>query len=243
MAENEDLEYNPFLSALQKRFPKLYERVQDACFLVCVPHSRCLQNFKPSLQVFEKYVFQPSPFFKNEWESISKPPIKIKLLDGEGGALQVTFPTGERASVKIMFEETYYNKGFQPHRMMCIERFFDAPPSAESSSPPQTRKDDIFESRSTFRDHEQFLSAYTGVTKQLVDLTTLFNRSYVVVPGYLEHLTNRLQSMRDELFEVAIASPKLAHVRADPRLPNVINDALECCICEKVIVLNARSFL
>lgn len=200
--------------------------------IVCVPHSKVLGNFKPSLQLFEKYVLQPSAFYKNEWESISKPPLKCRLQ--EGNLLQVTLPTtSEKLMVKILFEESYYNSSFQAHRVICVDNLFEPKPSGKGSAPEPT-VDGVFETRSTFKENEQFLATYTQSMKPLLELTKVFNESYIVVPGYIDHLIERLESIRDELREVAASSPRLASVRSDPRLAATLNDALECCIFEKV---------
>lgn len=230
--DTEDLEYNAFFSGLKKRFPKLYEKIEESCLTVCVPHSKVLHNFKPSLQFFEKYVLQPSPFFKNEWESISKPPLKCKLQDGN--ILLVTLPSSEKVNVKILFEESYYNSQLQAHRVICVDNLFESNPSGKLQI-QDTAGTSIFDSRSTYKENEGFLVTYTSCMKPLFDRAKEFNESYMVVPGYIDHLVERLQSLRDELREIAFASPRLASVRTDPRLPTSIDDAIECCLFEKVL--------
>jgi hypothetical protein len=235
MTEQEDLEFNVFFSTLQKRFPKTYERAQESCLLICIPQSKALVNFRPTQQMFERHIFQPSPLFKNEWDSISKPSIKIHLPEGQS-LLQVTLPTGEKLSVKVLFEEKHYNSSFQPFKILCLDYFIDekAPPP-----PPSTAKKSapgIFEQRSTYRENETFLKSFTSAMGPLNDRTSLFNTGYVIVPGFLEHMAERLMNMRDEIAEIAMRSSALAAARSDSRLPDTVNEAIECCMLEKVWV-------
>ena len=286
MGDAEDLDYNPFFSTLQKKYPKLYDKAQETNSLICVPQTSSLTNFKPSQQLYEKYIFTPSPFLKGEYESIGKPVIKLRMHDN---ILHLVLPSGEKLDVKVLVEETYYNKSFQPFRVLCIDNmlFESGKGSATGSSSsigvssgaggrmgsgslgsagfgsgngigssgnlnfgfgtgsssgtkdPATSRGigGVFQTRSTFEENEEFLSQYTRTLRPLNERAKLFNEGYVVVDGYLEHLSERLMNIRDEVSQLAAQSSELTSVRGDARLPAVVNNAVECCLFYRVSVI------
>jgi hypothetical protein len=234
--DNDDLEYNECFTNLQKKFPKLYEKAQENCFMICIPHNRYSDSTKPSLSFYEKHILQPSPYFKNEYESLHKPPIKIRVLEG---VLQVTHPSLGTYTVKILHEESYYNKAYQAFRILCIDGTFEKPSTLLStqSFSGESFKDKFFDTRSTLKEFETLMASYPPAQKLLDTLAKQFNDGYVVVRGYLDALSDKLEGMRDEIALEWVKSPEIAQVRTDPRLPNVLNEAVECCLLTKVALV------
>ena len=238
----DDLEYNEFLLILQKKFPNLYEKAQERSFAICVPHSRHLdgfkmEGFKPSQQLYEKYIFEPSSYFKGEFDSLCKPAIKVRIAEGN---LRITHPTMKDFSLKILQEETYYNDSYQAFHIYCMDGTFEKTnpslASPVSSSAVESLKDKFFQSRSSLQEFEQVLITYASSAANNLDkLAHQFIESYFIVRGYLEELGEKLQGIRDEVLRDAVRSPDLAAVKSDPRLLGILSDAVECCLLNKVL--------
>ncbi len=124
----EDLDFNPFFLALQKKFPKLYGQAQDACLMVLVPRASLLGNTTITQQMVEAHIYKPSSLFKDQYDSIGKPAHKIWVRDRiisthEG------FPIAMEAHV--ISEELFYNRQYQPFRVLCIDRVLTSPLSSD----------------------------------------------------------------------------------------------------------------
>ena len=45
--DQEDLDFNPFFVALQKKFPKVYAQAQDSCYMILVPKATVCAQAQP----------------------------------------------------------------------------------------------------------------------------------------------------------------------------------------------------
>eukprot|EP00042_Codosiga_hollandica_P045012 m.451306 g.451306 ORF g.451306 m.451306 type:complete len:569 (+) comp56915_c1_seq3:117-1823(+) len=124
-ANSEDLDYNPFFLALQSKFSKIYERAKTELLLVCVPAAAALPSDDITLQMVETHVFKPSPYFKGQFESISKPPRTISIL---ANVLTTEDGFDYKATARILSEEQFFNIKYESFRVLCIDTTLNTPP-------------------------------------------------------------------------------------------------------------------
>ena len=241
MAEQEDLEFNTFFLTLKKKFAKLYKRVQEQCLLVFVPVQSALPSDLVYTQaLFERHIFQASPLFHGRFESIAtKPQLVVAIADG------VLTPHGgfkeKDDKPQVLFEELFYNASYKPYRIICIDRVLDTPKpiskSLKQQQQPQSQGDiQLYTPKTSIGDHHSFICSVVSHAGQakIGDLVSMFVDSYVVVPGYLDHLRSRVHELCNECTDVALQHAQGLSMQEELRVRQALGESTECFVFAQV---------
>lgn len=147
--------------------------------------------------------------------------------------------------VKILFEELFYNKEYKPFRVLCIERnlsfsFPSHPLDMLEGGPDPSNEDPIptikFPSSRSFQEYLFSLLFYLTlscktfleenrinqiVLSKINDQIRDFNKTYIIVKGFEDHATKRVQPIYEQAIEaLLIANPdyRIFHRNNDPQL-------------------------
>eukprot|EP00042_Codosiga_hollandica_P045009 m.451293 g.451293 ORF g.451293 m.451293 type:complete len:533 (+) comp56915_c1_seq1:117-1715(+) len=224
-ANSEDLDYNPFFLALQSKFSKIYERAKTELLLVCVPAAAALPSDDITLQMVETHVFKPSPYFKGQFESISKPPRTISIL---ANVLTTEDGFDYKATARILSEEQFFNIKYESFRVLCIDTTLNTPPKFD-----RRRLDaDPFAGRTSTAEHIHFLNEYTSADcmRRIDEDIQKFKKSYVHVAGFLDHLVTKVDTLCETVKSYVLRERMMTKLAADQRLPQVVRDAIECYV-------------
>ena len=116
--EDEDLDDNPFLSALRMRAPDLYERAANETLVICCPRRAATGALSLNRTCFETHILRASPFFAGVYECLNSD----KTVELEGSVLQTQRGFLERRKVKVLHEDLHYNSDYKPFRVLCISQ-------------------------------------------------------------------------------------------------------------------------
>lgn len=117
--EQEDLFINPFFSALRKRHPSLYAEAEQNCYLICVPQAPSIVGMDLTQQFIEMHIMRPSPYFQGMYYSFNDSDKEIEI-EGDKVLTRNGFQATNR-SIRILFEELFYNKQYNSFRVLCLE--------------------------------------------------------------------------------------------------------------------------
>eukprot|EP00039_Didymoeca_costata_P029083 m.23220 g.23220 ORF g.23220 m.23220 type:complete len:482 (+) comp7475_c0_seq1:256-1701(+) len=196
MAEEEDLEDNPFFIALSQKFVKFYNQAQDARCLVCVPSTDALQSVSNiTQQMVETHVFKPSPYFQGQFVSFAG---KERAINVNGNKIECTQGFTHRDEVEILFEELFYNGRYESFRVVCVDRILntkaqDSKKSTATVNSGQMTQDELKNFLFTHATPEQLQGLDSDITA--------FNSSYVIVPGYISDVQTKLQTICESMVQ------------------------------------------
>lgn len=193
--------------------------------MVLVPRASLLGNTTITQHMVEAHIYKPSPLFKDQYDSIGKPVHKIWVRDRiisthEG------FPVAMEAHV--ISEELFYNRQYQPFRVLCIDRVLTSPLSSDSAE-----MDDPFQRRTSYLDHVHLLKLYVGdaVITRFDELCRVFNTSYIHVKGFLHHLQVKMGALATSAVDIGLVGGKdVSRLGLDPRGTLVLRQSVDCYV-------------
>lgn len=198
--QDDELNHNPFLAALQVQFRRDFEdAVQVQGSIVCVPRSDALRSLVIDRQLIRSHLFRPSPYFKGQYVNSSDNHHVDRII--EIGDKEIVRISGfhENTAVKIFQEESGYDTKCKSYKIYVIERPLDS----DSSKPVISSKGGV--------DPDAGIAPITsaecahilqdlGNGKVLTDLQTrvaLFARNYLLLPKYVDDASRKLKSIVD----------------------------------------------
>ncbi len=78
MSGEEDLDKNPFFSLLKNQKRELYDQAAKNRWIICVPQTRSLSMQAIDVNVLKTHIMQPSPYFQDEYVTLSGKCVTIK---------------------------------------------------------------------------------------------------------------------------------------------------------------------
>ena len=126
MSYDEDLSRNPIFQKLESRFPNLISEAPAKSLIFCIPKNAIAQEIHSDLQVGDilNYVMRPhisSPESGCQvYHTLTKRKVEIKERTLY---LKQGFP--EARTVRILFEETFYNEQDKSYQVLCIDQPFE----------------------------------------------------------------------------------------------------------------------
>lgn len=174
-----NLSFNRFFTTLEQKFPKLYRKASDNCYLICVPTNEALGDEKITQALIENHILAPSPLFANVYTTISKTNGQVSVKDSTLVAGQgFKYP----GTVRILGEELFYNAKYEAFRALVIDGMFDQPPNARSRTMSPAHGD-IFKPRPTIEEQIEFLesSCAPDALQKINDLLRVFVDGYMNV--------------------------------------------------------------
>ncbi|XP_066293250.1 ankyrin repeat domain-containing protein 27-like [Branchiostoma lanceolatum] len=201
MADEDDLDFNPFFQALQTTFKQHYSIARHKCHLVCVPATDTLHGRAINQRFVETHILRTSPFFQGQYISTDKD--GNKTIAVEKGNIVTLEGFQEEAEVRILSEELAYNEDYKPYKILVIERPLDG---ITQSSTSRSRSQSILgeSQRITYQENQQYLFSFPECKKALLRLDkniTEFKNNYMIVTGYLDHAVQKLQGMCQQAVE------------------------------------------
>jgi len=221
----EDLAYNPFFKTLKQKFSSIYQQAEKNCFLICIPSAVSCSGLLITKDLIESHIFQPSPFFRGEFFSLNK-----RTVDIEDSLVITKTGYSEKKRVRILFEELFYNKQYKSFRVLCVENPLEG---GKKIVVPSDRLK--FPKTKSPSDCEAFLRSFPEniiVLSKIVDQAKEFNKTYVFVKGFEEHVVKKVESICSHGFEALLcanADFRMLYRSNSPRLVE-LNQIVECFI-------------
>ena len=178
----------------------------------------------------ETHILRPSPYFQGQFETQEKKPrnvgIRNNLIEPMEGFKHIQ-------GVKVIFEELFYNKKYQPFRVLCIERILDT--ASTTYVVVDAPENEYIIPKTSLAQHLSFISLFAGedmLETILVDLRK-FKETYVIVDGYANDAVRKIDDMCSRLISVLFSrNVKLVAFRDDPRVVNSFRDSIECFVLD-----------
>ncbi|XP_065830952.1 ankyrin repeat domain-containing protein 27-like isoform X2 [Oscarella lobularis] len=225
---NDDIEYNPFFKALQTTFEAIYIKAQADCCTICIPQTSSLPRSRNFDSKFvELHVLRPSPYFKGRYVTKRKgKDVEFEIEDGRIHAI-----SGFSGSFKsaILSEELGYNKSYEQFKILLIDRTLD--PDLQSCNHADEGSPTVWKlEQPKSAECIQLLKSHASLQKvvhNLWKMITTFNRSYVIVEGYLDQAASKLESFCLQAVQEARAALQSNHSTIDKRGETMIQVAIE----------------
>lgn len=213
-----------YFQALQKSFPRLYDRAAQNCHTVLVPVKASLALARIDSDFVRCHTLKPSPYLKDEFSTLDGKTVNIrekKVVTGKG----FRYPR----TLHILAEESCYNDNFESFRLLLVSAPLvgRVPESALAAGPASKRRvDPLAIARRSLATHSKVLSASVGpqeyprLKRRLRSFVTQFSSNYMLVRGFLSHAAKRVKDECGEM--LAEANPPDA-----PPAPAAVHVAVE----------------
>ncbi|KAH3885456.1 putative uncharacterized protein DDB_G0284213 [Dreissena polymorpha] len=210
MGDIDELDINPFFKALQTKYVNIFDEAQEKCYVICIPHSQCLQGSKITRKLVETHLLKPSPFFRGQFTTMQSLE-QVVLIEEKSDVVSTMkgFPTV--AHIKILSEELGYNKDYKPYKMLIISRPLDQNMVLADHAENETNGFNDLHLVMTLKGCTDFLHKHAEFAKSLNALDSeleTFNRSYVLLKDFLNEAADRLHNMADTYAEACFKSLK-----------------------------------
>ncbi|XP_062923046.1 ankyrin repeat domain-containing protein 27 isoform X2 [Mobula hypostoma] len=114
---DEDISRNPFYLALQKQKPDAANRVAELHGIVLVPCKASLSRGSVAAAHFESYVLYPVDEAGSSYQTLNGKEVTIR-----GNLISLGVGFSSPCTIRILFEETFYNEKEESFSILCIAR-------------------------------------------------------------------------------------------------------------------------
>jgi hypothetical protein len=119
--------------------------------------------------------------------------------------------TDEGREVTILFEELFYNKQYQPFRVVCISRPLEGGSDRPSATISPSTSPPSLSSLCTFQQCCHYLHSWPEnelVLKKVLERTREFNQCYEIVPGFEQCVVDKVRTMCKDAVEALLCANK-----------------------------------
>ncbi|KAJ4457243.1 putative ankyrin repeat domain-containing protein 27 [Paratrimastix pyriformis] len=227
MADGETLLNSVYYKSLKAKFPELLSKATDNQGIICIPDSDSLAGIVLDQDFFETHILRPSPYILGEFLTANGHAIEYD----ERERLFRTKDFPELRTVRVLHEESCYNKRLKPYRMFLLQRPFRRQASGTAGEGNTASSRGTGSSSGSFaittmapcftpaEASEALERLSTGPNRATIvecgdTLTTRarkFAQSYMFVRGCEQHAQSVIQGMVDTGFQtLSVLCPELA---------------------------------
>mmetsp|Transcript_26283 Transcript_26283/g.36626 ORF Transcript_26283/g.36626 Transcript_26283/m.36626 type:complete len:528 (+) Transcript_26283:65-1648(+) len=181
-----------YYKALQRSFPKIFDKACQSCFTLLVPSLTSLPQ-KIDTDFVRAHILKPSPYFKDEFLTLDGKVVAIRGSD-------VVCRQGFRypRNVKIINEETCYNENFESYRLLLTS----APLIGEIRTQRRVMKPQkkMAVARRSIKEHKKCIAAYLDIkcieamTRSMQVFVNHFRQNYVIVKGFVDDAARKCKN-------------------------------------------------
>ncbi|KAL6046849.1 Ankyrin repeat domain-containing protein 27 [Balamuthia mandrillaris] len=199
--EEEDLTANPFFRFLKRKYARYYALVERNCYLLCVPQQVSLRGLNNLDEEFVKtHILKPSPLFKEQYVTLNGKEISL-----ENNSLSTKSGFEDQRTVRILFEEMFYNNQSQSFQVLCLESPLIGPLYTSVTSFCEVP----FPKERTLSESILFLRSFPEneiVLNKIEEHIEQFNKTYVLVKNYEQHAVKKIQGIFDYALEALLCA-------------------------------------
>jgi len=169
---DEDISLNPFYKALTTKGKTLYHHAAEQRWTICIPRKGVTSRSQHNKHQFETHILKPSSQENsNSYFTVNDKEVKIN-----GSFIVTTKGFSDIKSVKILFEETFFNPKEESYHVLCIDQLLDGTGNAFSN-----HSQPVLQNLETLDSCCDFLWKGTGSRRakdQIDEILALFNSTY-----------------------------------------------------------------
>jgi hypothetical protein len=200
-----------------------------------------------ALTYAESHVLRPSPYFRDEYLTANER--TVLLADG---CLHTRDGFPEKRQARVLGEELHYNADFQPFKLWSLDGVLDGDPPAPRSSSSGSAKSttsstsssgaasaaaSVFPAEYDLAGYVRYMRASRETADALQEVARRareWQRTYLLVKGYVSHAVAKVRSLVDQLVPVvAAANRAAAKLAADARTASAFVLMVDRCACER----------
>ncbi|XP_059848972.1 ankyrin repeat domain-containing protein 27 isoform X3 [Hypanus sabinus] len=211
---DEDISRNPFYLALQKQKPDAANRVAELHGIVLVPCKASLSRGSLAAAHFESYVLYPVDEAGSSYQTLNGKEVTIR-----GNLISLGVGFSSPCTIRILFEETFYNEKEESFSILCIAR-------------PLEKNSYSEENPSTFDSY---------CLKNFEDAKEFLGRQLFKVDKYIDAFRNsfkdlKIKSLRHHIDEVnALYTKCLQYLLRDSKLKILIKQEVQMALLKQAV--------
>ena len=126
MSYDEDISTNPVFRRIVTRFPQITREAPLKSLLLCIPKSAIAKEIVANLQDGDllNYVLKPTNSSPQTGVEVYSTLTK-KLVEVRGSTLLLRHGFSEERTVRVLFEETFYNTEDKSFPVLCVDQPFE----------------------------------------------------------------------------------------------------------------------
>ncbi|XP_072135805.1 ankyrin repeat domain-containing protein 27 isoform X2 [Mobula birostris] len=211
---DEDISRNPFYLALQKQKPDAANRVAELHGIVLVPCKASLSRGSVAAAHFESYVLYPVDEAGSSYQTLNGKEVTIR-----GNLISLGVGFSSPCTIRILFEETFYNEKEESFSILCIAR----PLEKNSYSEENPSAFDSY-CLKNFEDAKEFLGRQLFKVDKYIDA---FRNSFKEL---------EIKSLRHHIDEVnALYTKCLQYLLRDSKLKILIKQEVQMALLKQAV--------
>jgi hypothetical protein len=199
-----------FYRTLITRYRKQAESVQEQGGIICVPLHGVNDENLLNLNFIQIHLFVPSPFFKDQYNSISQPDQLKLIVDEQSESIRLTSKNAKiKSQMKILSEQDGYTSNFKAYKLFLIDcpiirtdnektkstSFANINYIAPLNVPMENQKLTV-EDVSSFGKSVEFLQTLaTSLADEFYNDIRLFNKTYIILPNYFDECIEKMSAL------------------------------------------------
>ncbi|XP_031565360.1 ankyrin repeat domain-containing protein 27-like [Actinia tenebrosa] len=210
---DEDLNENPFFKYIKTKNKPLYDEVADNRWIICVPRKGTLSRSNHTVNDVENHILYPHPLDKGsnltDFKTLNGKTVKVNE-----GFIVTTEGFEDVKSVRILFEETFFNNNNESFQVLCL----DQPLEGEIG----VCAEPVVQALDNLQGCIDFLWPSTGSKqgqKQVDEIIKLFNSTYQQLEGKsLRHLIDAANAIYTRAMQGALKNSQLRRLTQNDKV-------------------------
>ncbi|XP_073234224.1 ankyrin repeat domain-containing protein 27-like isoform X1 [Porites lutea] len=200
-AYDEDLCENPFFKYMQTKQKQLYDKAASNRWTVCIPRQGTQARGSFTLSHVENHLLLPVEGKSSAYKTVNNKEVQVS-----GDFIVTTEGFQDVKSVRILFEETFFNSNNQSFSVLCIEQPLEG--GIGGSLEPAVTSLETLQACCNFLWNN---SGSKNTQKQHIDdILVLFNSSYEQLEGEsLRHLMDAAHAIYTRAMQAALKNSQL----------------------------------
>ncbi|CAH3015022.1 unnamed protein product [Porites evermanni] len=200
-AYDEDLCENPFFKYMQTKQKQLYDKAASNRWTVCIPRQGTQARGSFTLSHVENHLLLPVEGKSSAYKTVNNKEVQVS-----GDFIVTTEGFQDVKSVRILFEETFFNSNNQSFSVLCIEQPLEG--GIGGSLEPAVTSLETLQACCNFLWNN---SGIKNTQKQHIDdILVLFNSSYEQLEGEsLRHLMDAAHAIYTRAMQAALKNSQL----------------------------------
>ncbi|XP_073234225.1 ankyrin repeat domain-containing protein 27-like isoform X2 [Porites lutea] len=203
-AYDEDLCENPFFKYMQTKQKQLYDKAASNRWTVCIPRQGTQARGSFTLSHVENHLLLPVEGKSSAYKTVNNKEVQVS-----GDFIVTTEGFQDVKSVRILFEETFFNSNNQSFSVLCIEQPLEG--GIGGSLEPAVTSLETLQACCNFLWNN---SGSKNTQKQHIDdILVLFNSSYEQLEGEsLRHLMDAAHAIYTRAMQAALKNSQLTYM-------------------------------
>ncbi|XP_077982816.1 ankyrin repeat domain-containing protein 27-like [Glandiceps talaboti] len=117
---DEDIAENRFFHLMQSKYKQLYEKAADNRWTICIPRSGTFSRHSQTSSDMENHILRSVQNNSQTYVTVSDKEVKVT-----GDIITTTNGFKEVKSVRVLFEETFFNNRDESFRVLCVDQLLE----------------------------------------------------------------------------------------------------------------------